>query len=210
MKNCRKCHHKLEDDDSVSHMSEVNKGAQKIITDIPDQLMSVFMWTVLTGVFIFVLVVATYLMLKFETSSSDKLSILSAFHATEQPPVILNVTTREFCSTVSKELYSLEQMGYVNADRHVSRLMAMNISADDVHYVFINSTHVPWLFTCSLESALRAVKNDNSRINVFVVYGIQFERPVYDQEFPVSEINFFGKNNIYGRNYRKILIIISI
>lgn len=189
MKDFRKCHHESMDEDSVSHMSEVNKGAQKIITNVPDHLTSMFMWSVLTGVFIFFLVMATYLVLKLESSLSHNLSAVpSALHAAEQPPAILNVTTREFCSTVSKELYSLEQMGYVNADHHMSRLMAMNISADDVHYVFTNSTHVPWLSACSVESALKAVGNDKSRVNVFVVHGIQFERVIdNDKEYQVND-----------------------
>lgn len=182
MKDCRKCYHGQVDEDSVSHMSEVNKGAQKIMTNVPDHLTSMFMWSVLTGVFIFFLVMVTYLVLKLESSSSHNFSAApSTLHTAEQPPAILNVTTREFCSTVSKELYSLEQMGYMNADHHMSRLMAMNVSADDVHYVFINSTHVPWLSACSVESALKALGNDKSRVNVFVIYGIKFERSENDK-----------------------------
>jgi hypothetical protein len=54
-----------------------------------------------------------------------------------------------------------------------------------VHYVLANDTHVPVLFACSLESVLRTVDN-RSRVNVFVVFGIEFERPVLDKQRPVS------------------------
>jgi len=196
MKGCQKYHHhKSEDDDSVSYMSEVNKGAQKIITEIPDQLTSVFIWIVSTGFFIFILVMVTYLVLKYESptdlvASSAKDSVImlprpSPFHSPEPAPTIVNVTPREFCSTVSKDLYSLEQIGYVDTDRWVSKLMALKIGTGDVHYVFINNTHVPWLFTCSIESTLRAVSN-NSRVNVFVIYGIESKSSLSDKQSLVS------------------------
>ncbi|XP_050529896.1 uncharacterized protein LOC126899252 [Daktulosphaira vitifoliae] len=88
------------------------------------------------------------------------------------PVRVVNASTRDFCAVISKELFSLERMGYVDPDRRVSRLAALDATADDVHYVIMNTTFVPWLLPCSLESALAAV-GSNGRVNVFLVYGVR-------------------------------------
>jgi len=67
MKINRKCHHGGDDYDDVCFMSKVNKGAQKIIIAIPDQLAVVFMWSLLTGMFIVFLMVATCVVLRIES-----------------------------------------------------------------------------------------------------------------------------------------------
>lgn len=184
MKGCRKCHPGLKVGDSVRYM-EVNKGAQKIITAIPDQLTVLFTWTVLTVVFVFFFAISAYLVLRFELSAKPTFRsgepavpvVPSALYA-QKPPAVVNVTAREFCTTVSKDLYSLEQIGYVDTDRRVSKLTGLDVGAGDVHFVFTDQTYVSWLSTCSLESVVRSIGN-SGRVNVFVVSGIEFERPLH-------------------------------
>lgn len=67
MKFNRKCRHGGDDYDNVCFMSKVNKGAQKIMIAVPDQLADVFMWSLLTGVFIVFLLVATCIVLRIES-----------------------------------------------------------------------------------------------------------------------------------------------
>lgn len=62
MKITRKCRHGGDEEDDVYYMLQVNKGAQKIITAFPDQLSLVFIWSLMTIVF----VIFTYLVLRFE------------------------------------------------------------------------------------------------------------------------------------------------
>jgi len=192
MKGCRKCHHESEDNDSMCHMVEVNKGARKIMTEIPDQLTSVFTWAVVTGAFILMLGTATYLVLVIELSttnvpvSSPKHSVVSLPFAAQPTAAVVNVTTREFCSTVSKELYSLERVGYVDAEHKVSKLMALDISVSDVHYVFTDTTHVSWFSTCALESTLKAIGR-SGRVNVFVIHGIENDQS-HDRQRLVSPV----------------------
>lgn len=188
MKGCRKHHRKLEDDDSLCYMTEVNKGAQKIMTDVPDELTSVFSWTILTGLFTIFLVGTMYLVLRFESSENLKTTFkdtarhgLSANNA--QLPIAERQITRKLCSAWSKD-YSVKQMNS-NINRRISKLMTLDINSDDVHYVFTNNTYVPWLFVCSLESALNAI-NNNNRVNVFIVDGIEYQRPLYDGPSLVS------------------------
>lgn len=195
MKDCAECQLESEDDCYVCNL--VNKDdRQKTTTD--DRCS----WTALVWWLILILLLVALCAFWFEWSSTreppaecDKMPF--EFPATN-PPVIVRVTNREFCSTLSKDLYSLEQMGYVDAVRRVSKLMTMDIGPGGVHYVFTNSTHAPWLYTCSLESTLRAVGNC-SRVYVFVIDGIIFERPLYDRQHPV---NLFIKLTIPGTNDR--------
>lgn len=206
MKGCRKCHTELKVSDSLIYMKDVNKGTQKIMTTIPDQLTRLFMWTVLTIVFVFFLVIATYLMLWFELSSKSMLSsektvisIPSALHA-QEPPMVLNATTRGFCSTVSRDLYSPKQIGHVDTDHRISKLLSLNISASDVHFVFTNTTHVPWLSTCSLESVLRSIGN-KGRVNVFVVSGIEFERPQFNGQNKILPVSLYMNLSMYCNDF---------
>lgn len=154
---------------------------------------TIFGWIIIVSVPVSVMIALTYLALDVCSSAQpplpppcDVVPGPSALHVPRR--AVINVTTREYCSTVSKDLYLLEQLGYVDADRHVSRLLALqDVGVGDVHYVLANDTHVPVLFACSLESVLRAMDN-RSRVNVFVVFGIEFERPVLDEQRPVSLI----------------------
>lgn len=203
MKGCRKCHPELKVGDSVYYMKEVNKGAQKIMTAIPDQLAVLFTWTVLTVVFVFFLVMSAYLVLRFELSAKPMfrsgepaISVPSALYA-QKPPAVVNVTAREFCTTVSKDLYSLELIGYVDTDRRVSKLTGLDIGAGDVHFVFTNQTYVSWLSTCSLESVVRSIGN-SGRVNVFVVSGIEFERPLFTNgQNKIRPVNLSYNYNTY-------------
>ncbi|VVC28657.1 Hypothetical protein CINCED_3A001813 [Cinara cedri] len=194
MKGCRKCHAKLKVGDSLIYMKGVNKGAQKIMTAVPDQLMRLFTWIGLMFVFVFFFVMATYMVLGFELSpksmlSSDKgiVSVPSTLYA-QKSPVVENVTTREFCSTLFKNLDSLEHTGYVDTDRRVSKLLSLDIRVSDVHFVFMNTTHIPWLSSCSLESVLRNI-GKNGRVNVFVISGIEFERPLYNGQQKIHPVS---------------------
>lgn len=187
MKSYRKHHRELDDDDSLCYMTEVNKGAQKIMIDIPDQLTSVFSWTIFTGLFIIFLVGTIYLVLRFESPDNLKTTFKdtaryesSAFNAPKLPITERLITRRKLCSTMFKNLYSSVEQMDSNINRRMSKLMALDINSGDVHYVFTNNTHVPWLFICSLESALNAT-NNNNRVNVFIVDGIEFQHPMYDR-----------------------------
>lgn len=176
MTGCRDCEHASEYSDSVCHMAEVNKGARKIIADVPEQLASMLAWTVLAGVFIVVLMTATYLVLRVETNVTGTLSAPTG--PTGIQPMASNVAVREQCSF--KEQYAaLEQLGYVDAGQRTSKLMNLRgVGAGDVHYVFADTETVPWLSVCSLESTLRAAGN-HSRVNVFVVNGIDNQYPAW-------------------------------
>lgn len=205
MKGRRKYRRELEYDyDSSCHMADLDKGVQKIVTDVPDQRTSVVSWIILTGLFIIFLVVIMYLVLRFESPENPNTTVKdtalyrsSAFHAPKLQ-VTGRLKTRELCSALSNDLYLLEPMGYVSEiNRQMSKLMTLDINSGDVHYVFSNNTHVPWLFMCSIESALNAV-NNNSRVNVFIVDGIEFQRPVYDGQNMVCMLNtFYIMNHVY-------------
>jgi len=124
------------------------------------------------------------------------------FRASVPAEQIVNVTASDFCSVVSRDLYSLEQMGYVDETRRVSKLLSLDLGgSQDVYYVFVNTTHVPWTVACSLESALGAVGNVG-RVNVFVVSGMEFVRidNKCGQTQPVSTIY----------QYNRIMLIILI
>lgn len=179
--------HQPEDE---SHSTKVNRGAQIIMTKTPDQLTAMFKRTVLTVVFIVALVSATYLLLELDSVTSKRRPdeyaatapmTLASHHCALEPPTIVNVIDRELCSPGSDD--PLRRTGSTNAA--ISKLMDLNISANDVHYVFTNHTYVPRLSACSLESAVRAVGN-GSRVNVFVVHGIHFERHSHEEQHPVS------------------------
>lgn len=173
-----------------SHATKVNMGAQVIMTKTPDQLTAMFKWTVLTAVFIIALVSATFLLLELD-SVTARLTQRSGGNATAkapprtpaahrcalEPPTTVNVTDQDLCSPGSDDPSGSAAMS--------NALMALNMSAGDVHYVFANDAHVPRLSACSLESATRAVGN-GSRVNVFVVHGIHFERCPHE-EHPVSK-----------------------
>lgn len=205
MKGYRKYHRQLEDDDSSCHIVDLDKGVQKIMTDVPDQRTSVVSWIILTGLFIIFLVAIMYLLLRFESPENPDTTVegtalyrSSAFRAPEVP-MTGRLKTRELCSALSNDLYSLEPIRYISDfNRQMSKLMTLDINSGDVHYVFTNNTHVPWLFMCSIESALNAV-NNNSRVNVFIVDGIEFQRPVYDGQNMVGISNTFYimNSNVY-------------
>lgn len=162
----RKCDHSLEYGDSVCHMTEVNKGARKIMTEVPDELTSMITWTVLASVFILLLMAATCLVLTIESTANE---LPVAVHLVGESPAVANKTARKLCSYTDLHV-TLEQL---DAACRKSELMTLQgVSVDDVHYVFADTATVPWVSVCSLESALRAVGN-NSRVNVFVVSGIE-------------------------------------
>lgn len=189
--------HWLPDNDPVCedhNMMKVWSCVRKIISKLfPVQAASAFGWIIVKAAFICLLVFTMYLAMRLLSKSDEKTIVQKpiAMHIIEQqrplaPPVqIVNVTTQKFCSTLSKNLYFFEQLGYMDPEHRVSKLMALNISSSDVHYVFTNSTHVPWLHICALESVLRSVTG-NYRINVFVVYGLQFEQSLLEKQYPVS------------------------
>jgi len=146
------------------------------------------MQSFITAVFVFVLATfAYYLHLRCKSTAAPVLPITgkfsyyydmdgSGFRASVPAEQIVNVTARDFCSAVSRDLYSLEQMGYVDETRRVSKLLSLDLGgSQDVYYVFVNTTHVPWTVACSLESALGAIGNVG-RVNVFVVSGMEFVR----------------------------------
>lgn len=161
MKGCRKCSdgsaRDLLQHDSVGHMAAVNKGARKIMTEIPDQLMSVFTWTVFAGACIFVLLTATCLVLMYESCDRD-------YVADASPGPAHHDAARGLCPFKDPRRFR----------RHApsSKLMTLDIGVDDVHLVFTpHDAFVPWSYACSLESALKAAGN-GSRVNVFVVHGV--------------------------------------
>ncbi|XP_060852264.1 uncharacterized protein LOC132930411 [Rhopalosiphum padi] len=143
------------------------------------KLSLVFVQSVLTAVFVFVLMTAAYLLyLRYKSTAVQVKPIARRSFYDDSAPVvqIVNVTAREFCSVVSRDLHSLKQMGYVDDDSRVSKLLSLDLGgAQDVHYVFVNTTHVPWTVACSLESALGAIGHVG-RVNVFVVNGMEFDR----------------------------------
>jgi len=145
MKISRKCRHGGDDDDDVRFMAKVNKGAQNIMVKVPDQLAVVFMWSLLTGVFIITLMTATCVVLRIESPSF--------------PSAALQTSRGGRCPTVSKH----------------SLVTRLDIDPGDVHYVFLgDDDRIPQLSACSLESAVNARPgNDNGRVNVFVVGGIK-------------------------------------
>lgn len=187
MKGCRKCRYSpIGNDDSVCHMAKVNKGAQKIMSELPDQLTVMFTWTFATAVFVLCLVTATYVVVGFSkpvapAAEDSVLAVASALH---------HVSKRESCSASSDPI-ALGRAGLAVTECRTTMLTtaAADAGTGDVHYVFANSTtHVPRLLVCSLESVLRAVGNW-SRVNVFVVQGIGSDkRPaLHDDEQPVSD-----------------------
>ncbi|XP_060853111.1 uncharacterized protein LOC132930981 [Rhopalosiphum padi] len=147
MKITRKCRHGGDEEDDVCYMSKVNKGAQKIMIAVPDQLAVVFMWSLVTGVFIFFLMTATYLVLKFESPSP-----------LPSPSAALHSSRAERCPTEPKHPLAARQ----------------DVGSGDVHYVFLDDDRIPRLSACSLESAVNAISGHGSgRVNVFVVGGIK-------------------------------------
>lgn len=146
------------------------------------------MQSFITAVFVFVLLTfAYYLHLRCRSTVVTLQPIMgnfsyydntngSGFRASVPVEQIVNVTASDLCSIVSRDLYSLEQMGYVDETRRVSKLLSLDLGgAQNVYYVFVNTRHVPWTVACSLESALGAVGNVG-RVNVFVVSGMEFDR----------------------------------
>ncbi|CAI6373428.1 unnamed protein product [Macrosiphum euphorbiae] len=167
--------------------TDIDDNSQRL-KKLTKKLAVMFMQSFITAVFVFVLATFTYyLHLRCKSTavpvSPNTFKFLyyddmggSGFHASVPEEQIVNVTAREFCSVVSRDLYSLEQMGYVDETRRVSKLLSLDLGgAQDVHYVFVNTTHVPWTVACSLESALGAVGHVG-RVNVFVVSGMEFDR----------------------------------
>ncbi|XP_022161138.1 uncharacterized protein LOC111027193 isoform X2 [Myzus persicae] len=160
MKISRKCRHGGDDDDDVCFMAKVNKGAQKIMVAVPDQLAVVFMWSLFTGVFIVFLMTATCVILRIESPSFPSAALLTS--------------RRERCPTASKH----------------SLVARLDIDLRDVHYVFLDDDddRIPQLSACSLESALNAGPGDGSgRVNVFVVGGIK--RPLLNHNRTLSEVS---------------------
>jgi len=147
MKISRKCRHGGDDDDDVRFMAKVNKGAQNIMVAVPDQLAVVFMWSLLTALFIVILMTATCIVLRVESPSF--------------PPAALQTTRGARCSAVSEN----------------SLVARLDVDPGDVHYVFLDDdddNRIPLLSACSLESAVNAGPGDsNGRVNVFVVSGIK-------------------------------------
>ncbi|XP_025204548.1 uncharacterized protein LOC112601257 [Melanaphis sacchari] len=143
MKINRKCRHGGDEEDDVRYMSKVNKGAQKIMVAVPDQLAMVFMWFLMVAVFVVFLMTATYLILMYESPPL---------------PVALRVSPGESCPTASSK--------HPLAARQ-------DVGPGDVHYVFVDGDRIPRLSACSLETAVNAVSGQGSgRVNVFVVGGI--------------------------------------
>lgn len=157
-----------------------------------------FMQSFITAVFVFILTTFTYyLHLRCKFTAETITGNFSFYDDTKgsgfRVPAeqIVNVTAREFCSVVSRDLYSLESMGYVDETRRLSKRLSLDIGgAQDVHYVFVNTTHVPWTVACSLESALGAVGHVG-RVNVFVISGMEFDRTnnKYGLTQPVSDFS---------------------
>jgi len=145
MKIIRKCRHSGDDYDDVRFMAKVNKGAQNIMVAVPDQLAVMFMWSLLTAVFIVILMTATCVVLMFESPSF--------------PTAALQTSRGTRCSTVSKN----------------SLVARLDVDPGDVHYVFLDDgDRIAQLSACSLESAVNASQGDgNGRVNVFVVGGIK-------------------------------------
>lgn len=157
--------------DSVRHMAAVSKGARKIMIEIPDQLTSVFTWTVFAAACIFVLLTAACLVLMYE--SCDR-----AVDVADMTPRTARHDARELCPFKDRR----------RLRRHVppSKLMALDIGTNDVHLVFVShGEYVPWSYACSLESALRAAGN-GSRVNVFVVHGVGEREPGQNEPSRVS------------------------
>ncbi|XP_022179327.1 uncharacterized protein LOC111039959 [Myzus persicae] len=159
-------------------------------TTLTKKLAVMFMQSFITAVFVFVfslVMFAYYLHLRCKSTAQAVHPINGEFSFYEdlegsglssKASAVQNAdaNTSDYCSVVSRDLYSLEQMGYVDKTRRVSKLMYLDLGgAQDVHYVFVNTTHVPWKVVCSLESALGAVGNVG-RVNVFVVSGMEFDR----------------------------------
>lgn len=167
--------------------TDVDANGQRL-TKLTKKLAVMFMQSFITAVFVFVLATFAYYMHLLCKSTAAPISPItgkfsyyddmdgSGFRASVPAEQIVNVTAREFCSVVSRDLYSLEQMGYIDKTSRVSKLLSLDLGgAQDVHYVFVNTTHVPWTVACSLESALGAVGHVG-RVNVFVVSGMEFVR----------------------------------
>jgi len=165
--------------------TNVNVDGRRL-TKLAQKLAVMFMQSFVTAVFVFVLLTfAYYLHLRCRSTASAAVAGNfsyyddtdgSGFRASVPAEQIVNVTASDFCSVVSRDLYSLEQMGYVDETRRVSKLLSLDLGgSQDVYYVFVNTTHVPWTVACSLESALGAVGNVG-RVNVFVVSGMEFVR----------------------------------
>lgn len=192
MKIFRKCHHRSAYDDSLCHMAGVNKGARKIMTDVPDQLTLVFTGVVLTGVFILVFMAVTYLVLEFTVTSP-----LPLVHRNERSLSMVDVSGRKFCPwSKSIELNSLSKLGYASADGpRVSPLITLDTTVNDVHYVFGDVSVVPWSSVCSLEATLRTMSND-SRVNVLVVRGVEYEDTPHNDEQLVSTTTY-TLHNLY-------------
>jgi len=169
----------------MDNSTDVDANGRRL-TKLTKRLAVMFMQSFITAVFVFVLATFAYYMhLRYKSTVSpitgnysyyDKIDGTSGSRASVPAEQIVNVTAGEFCSVVSRDLFSLEQMGYVDETRRVSKLLSLDLGgAQDVHYVFVNTTHVPWTVACSLESTLGAVGHVG-RVNVFVVSGMEFDR----------------------------------
>lgn len=151
----------------MCHMTEVNKGARKIMSEVPDELTSMITWTVLGGAFILLLMAATCLVLSVESTASE---LPVAAHLAGDTSAVTNKTAQKLCLASTDLHVTLEQL---DATCLTSELMTLRgLGVDDVHYVFTDTATVPWESVCSVESALWAVGN-SSRVNVFVVRGLE-------------------------------------
>ncbi|XP_050430546.1 uncharacterized protein LOC126839322 [Adelges cooleyi] len=169
---CPHCHQNNTKDDA-NFSSNLAGGVGKMMDSLMEQTKSTYCYVTSAILVVGILFLVAYLMYlvveyKCLLRWNDDRS-MSAIRYVE-PVEVFNVVPQDFCTVISKELYALEQIGYVDPDRRVSKLMALDVRTTDVHYVFMNDTQMPWLSMCSLESALGAI-GDRGRVNVFLVYG---------------------------------------
>jgi len=169
--------------------SAIVDADSKRLTNLPVKLVVILMQSFVLTMFVFIIVAFGYYLHLQHKSTSTAVQPISdefSFHDDIQGsgfrasvPVAQQVnygSTREYCKAVSKELFSLEKMGYVEKTSRFSKLLSLDIGGtQDVHFVFVNTTHIPWKVACSLESALGAV-GPVGRVNVFVVSGMEIDR----------------------------------
>jgi len=183
--------------------SAIVDADSKRLMNLPVKLAVILMQSFILTMFVFITVMfGYYLHLRYYKSTSTAVHPISddfsSYDDTQgsgiraSVPVAqqVNGSTREYCKAVSKELFSLEKMGYVDKTSRFSKLLSLDLGGtQDVHYVFVNTTHIPWKVACSLESALGAV-GPVGRVNVFVVSGMEFDRidNNVDVTQPVSDL----------------------